>query len=54
MRTLALGKKHVQDVKDSMSLNKMDNKNSFYNKRHSLNTIDKLKLIAKNRTYYAI
>jgi hypothetical protein len=54
MRNLALGRKHTQEVKDSMSKNRTGINAPFYGKKHNLNTIEKLKTIAQNRDYLPV
>jgi poly-D-alanine transfer protein DltD len=51
MSILATGRKHTDEVKDLMSKNRRGINNPFYNKKHTLETLEKLKDIARNRDY---
>lgn len=51
MREKALGRKHSEVVKKSMSVNRMGENNSFFGKKHSPETLQKLKKFAANRNY---
>ena len=51
MRISATGRKHANEVKDLMSKNRRGRNNPFYNKKHSIETLDKLRNIASNRNY---
>lgn len=51
MRQKALGRKHSEVVKKSMSVNRMGENNSFFGKKHSPETLQKLKKFAANRNY---
>lgn len=54
MRTAALGRKHTEEVKKSMSDSRKKENNSFYGKKHTKDVIDKLKEIASNRGYLPV
>lgn len=54
MRILAIGRKHTDEVRDFMSKNRKGINNSFYNQKHTPDTIDKFKIIASNRTYVPV
>lgn len=45
MIILATGRKHTEEVKDLMSKNRQGINNSFYNKKHTPDTIEKLLLV---------
>lgn len=51
MKILATGRKHTDEVKDLMSKNRRGPNNAFYNKKHTADTIEKFKEIARNRDY---
>ena len=51
MRLLATGRKHTNEVRDLMSKNRKGIDNPFYKKKHTIDTIEKLRDIAKNRNY---
>lgn len=51
MRSLAIGRKHNDEVKARISETRKGENNSFYNKKHSIDTIEILKNIAQNRKY---
>ena len=54
MRISAIGRKHTDEVKNLMSKNRRGMNNSFYNKNHTPETIEKFKQIASNRTYIPV
>nr|YP_009763308.1 GIY-YIG endonuclease [Metarhizium rileyi]QIS49087.1 GIY-YIG endonuclease [Metarhizium rileyi] len=54
MKISATGRKHSDEVKESMSMNRRGTNNSFYNKKHSPETIEILKEIAQNRTHVPV
>jgi group I intron endonuclease len=49
MKNLAKGRKHSKEVKEAMSINRKGDKNSFFNKNHSLKTLSLMRTIALNR-----
>src|ERR1700675_3925528 len=49
MKNLAKGRKHSKEVKETMSINRKGDKNSFFNKNHSLETLSLMRTIALNR-----
>jgi NUMOD3 motif len=49
MKNLAKGRKHSKEVKEAMSINRKGDKNSFFNKNHSLKTLSLMKTAALNR-----
>lgn len=49
MKDLAKGRKHSDEVKQNMSINRRGENNSFYMKKHSLETISLMKTAALNR-----
>nr|QDG01213.1 GIY-YIG endonuclease [Scytalidium sp.] len=51
MSILSTGRKHTDEVKDLMSQNRRGINNPFYNKKHTFETLEKLKDIARNRDY---
>jgi group I intron endonuclease len=51
MSKLATGRKHTDEVIDLMSKNRKGINNPFYKKKHTLETLDKLRHIARNRNY---
>jgi group I intron endonuclease len=51
MSILATGRKHTDEVKDLMSQTRRGINNPFYNKKHTFETLEKLKDIARNRDY---
>jgi hypothetical protein len=51
---LATGRKHTYEVKDIMSKNRKGENNPFYSKKHTLETLNKLKYIASNRNYVPV
>jgi group I intron endonuclease len=51
MSILATGRKHTEEVRELMSKNRRGLNNPFYNKKHSIKTLDKLRDIARNRNY---
>ena len=54
MKVSATGRKHTEEVKDLMSKNRTGSNNSFYNKKHTAETIERFKEIAKNREYVPV
>jgi hypothetical protein len=54
MRYLALGRKHTEEVKKSMSENRSGINAPFYGKKHNLVTLEKFKVIAQNRDYLPV
>lgn len=54
MRISATGRKHTEEVRNLMSKNRQGINNAFYKKKHSPETIEKLKIIASNRTYVPV
>lgn len=50
----AIGRKHSDQVKELMSITRKGENNSFYNKKHSSQTIETLKEIAKNRKHVPV
>lgn len=51
MKISATGGKHTDEVKDLMSKNRIGPNNSFYNKKHTAETIEKFREIARNKDY---
>lgn len=51
LRISATGRKYSDIVRDLMSKNRRGLNNSFYNKKHTAETIEKFKEIARNRDY---
>lgn len=49
MKNLAKGRKHSKEVKEAMSLNRRGENNSFFNKKHSLDTLSLIRTAALNR-----
>jgi len=43
MKSSALGRKHSEEVKNNMSLNRKGENNSFFNKKHSEQAIQLIK-----------
>lgn len=54
MRISATGRKHSDEVKDLMSKNRTGLNNSFYNKKHTAENIEKFREIARNRDYVPV
>lgn len=54
MKMSAIGRKHSDKVKELMSITRKGENNSFYNKKHSSQTIETLKEIAKNRKHVPV
>nr|YP_009577876.1 GIY-YIG endonuclease [Cordyceps cicadae]QBG64865.1 GIY-YIG endonuclease [Cordyceps cicadae] len=54
MRNLAIGRKHSDEVKARMSETRRGENNSFFNKKHSIDTIEVLKYIAQNRQHVPV
>lgn len=50
MRSKALGRKHSEEVRKTMSENRRGENNNFYGKNHSEESLVKLREIAKNRS----
>jgi NUMOD3 motif len=48
---LTTGRKHTEEVRDLMSKHRRGINNPFYNKKHSIKTLDTLRDIARNRNY---
>lgn len=51
MKISATGRKQTDEVKNLLSENRRGPNNSFYNKKHIAETIEKFKEIARNRDY---
>jgi hypothetical protein len=49
MRDAAIGRKHTDEVKELMSINRQGENNPFFGKNHSLETINLLRQVAINR-----
>ncbi|GBT68141.1 hypothetical protein M6KS0526p2_2735 [Staphylococcus aureus] len=54
MRNSAIGRKHSDEVKIRMSETRKGENNSFFNKKHSSETIEVLKHIAQNRKHIPV
>jgi group I intron endonuclease len=54
MSIKATGRKHTAEVKDLMSKNRRGINNPFYNKKHTIESLEKLREIARNRNYTPI
>ena len=48
---LTTGRKHTDEVRELMSNNRRGKNNPFYQKKHTIKTLDKLRDIARNRNY---
>lgn len=51
MSILATGRKHTDEVRDLMSKHRRGINNPFYQKKHTIETLDKLRYSARNRKY---
>ena len=49
MKNLAKGRKHSEEIKEAMSLNRKGENNSFYNKKHSEESLNLIKAKALKR-----
>ena len=47
----ATGRKHTDEIRDLMSKNRRGQNNPFYSKKHTIESLDKLRNIARNRNY---
>ena len=54
MKILTTGRKYNDEVRYPMSKNRRGINNSFYNKNHTSQTIERFKAIASNRTYVPV
>ena len=54
MKILATGRTHSTEVKELMSITRKGENNSFYNKKHTPETIEVLKEIARNRKHVPV
>jgi group I intron endonuclease len=54
MKVKAIGRKHSDEVRELMSKTRRGENNSFYKKKHTPETIEIFKEIAKNRKYVPV